>query len=133
MKGHASPQGWYGKLIGVIAGSVLLRADPLLGALLGLLLGHAADAGWLGPRRNDPYRVLGVTKKASDVEIDLARRRLIALHHPDRATARTRREAERNARNINVAYDRIRALRQDAQSTPPQRKPPQRKPPQRKD
>jgi DnaJ-class molecular chaperone len=57
--------------------------------------------------------VLGLTDEASDAEIDLARRRLIAQHHPDRATAGTRREAERNARDINAAYARIRTLRKD--------------------
>jgi preprotein translocase subunit Sec63 len=113
VKNPASSQRWYGKLIGVAAGFMLLRADPVLGALLGLLIGHAVDAGWSGPRRDDPYRVLGLTDEASDAEIDLARRRLIAQHHPDRATAGTRREAERNARDINAAYARIRTLRKD--------------------
>jgi DnaJ-domain-containing protein 1 len=113
VKGQGFSPHWYGKLIGVVAGLVLLRADPLLGALLGLLIGHAVDAGWFGQRRDDPYRVLGVTEAASDAEIDLARRRLIAQHHPDRATAGARREAECTTRNINAAYDRIRTLRQD--------------------
>ena len=123
MKGHASPQRGYGKLIGVIAGFVLLRADPLMGALLGLLIGHAIDAGWFARRRDDPYRVLGLTDEASDAEVDLARRRLIAQYHPDRATGETRRDAERRAREINTAYDRIRKLRQSTsrQRTPPKR------------
>jgi curved DNA-binding protein CbpA len=45
--------------------------------------------------------------------VELARRRLLAKFHPDRATdAAAREDAERQARAINAAYDRIRALRQ---------------------
>ena len=112
----ARPQPWLGKLIGVIAGYLLVRADPLLGALVGLLLGHAVDSGWFGRRsREDPYRVLGVSADASDADIDLARRRLLARHHPDRAAdGAHRREAERHSRAINAAYDRIRTLRQSS-------------------
>jgi len=109
-------QRWYGTLIGAVAGIVLLRADPLLGALLGallgLLVGHAVDAGWFARRSDNPYLVLGLTGEASDAEVDLARRRLIAQHHPDRAVGdEPRRQAERKAREINAAYDRIRTLR----------------------
>ena len=105
---------WVGKLVGVIAGFLLLRAEPVLGALVGLLLGHAVDAGWFrGPRREDPYRVLGLTADAGDAQIELARRRLLARFHPDRAAdAQAREDAERQTRVINTAYDRIRALRQ---------------------
>jgi DnaJ-domain-containing protein 1 len=107
---------WLGKLIGTIAGFVLVRADPLLGALIGLLFGQAIDAGWFGRRvRDDPYRVLGLTEDASDADIDLARRRLLAKHHPDRALdGAHRRDAERRTRSINAAYDRIRVLRQSS-------------------
>ena len=110
------PQRWYGKVIGVVLGFLLLRADPLLGALIGLLLGHAVDAGWFAGRgQPDPehdYRVLGLTDNASDSDIDLARRRLIARHHPDRAVDEaSRKAAERRTREINAAYARIRKLR----------------------
>jgi preprotein translocase subunit Sec63 len=106
-------QPWWGKLVGVIAGFLLLRAEPVLGALIGLLLGHAVDAGWFRGRREDPYRVLGLTEDADDAQVELARRRLLAKFHPDRATdAAAREDAERQARAINAAYDRIRALRQ---------------------
>jgi DnaJ-domain-containing protein 1 len=103
-----------GKLVGLVAGFLMVRADPLLGALVGLLLGHAFDAGWFRrPLREDPYGVLGVTADASDAEIDLARRRLLGQHHPDRATGDAdRRVAEQRTRAINAAYDRIRVLRQ---------------------
>ena len=107
---------WYGKLLGFFAGAALLRANPLLGALLGVIIGHAFDADWfrLGPR-NDPYRILGLTEDATDAEVDLAYRRLIAQYHPDRlagAAPELRRQAEAKAREINTAYDRIQTLRQ---------------------
>ncbi|MFC7300716.1 J domain-containing protein [Cognatiluteimonas weifangensis] len=104
---------WYGKLLGFFAGAALLRANPLLGALIGVLIGHAFDADWFR-RRDDPYRVLGLTADASDAEVDLAWRRLIAQYHPDRlagAAAELRRQAEARSREINAAYDRIRTLR----------------------
>jgi DnaJ-class molecular chaperone len=104
----------YGKLLGFFAGAALLRANPLLGALLGLLIGHAFDADWFKSPRDNPYRVLGLTDEATDAEIDLAYRRLIAQYHPDRmvgAADELRRQAEARAREINGAYDRIRTLR----------------------
>jgi DnaJ-class molecular chaperone len=104
----------YGKLLGFFAGAALLRANPLLGALLGLLIGHALDADWFKSPRDNPYRVLGLTEEASDAEVDLAYRRLIAQYHPDRmvgAADELRRQAEAKAREINGAYDRIRTLR----------------------
>jgi len=121
---------WYGKLIGFVAGVLLLRGNPLFGAVLGLLVGHAFDAGWLrrgrGPgaggagggrhraAADDPYRVLGVAEHASDAEVDLAYRRGISQVHPDRFDAAEpglRRQAEARARELNAAYDRIRSLR----------------------
>jgi DnaJ-class molecular chaperone len=104
----------YGKLLGFFAGAALLRANPLLGALLGLLIDHAFDADWFKSPRDNPYRVLGLTDEATDAEIDLAYRRLIAQYHPDRmvgAADELRRQAEARAREINGAYDRIRTLR----------------------
>jgi preprotein translocase subunit Sec63 len=105
---------WYGKLLGFFAGAALLRVNPLLGALLGLLIGHAFDADWFGRKRDDPYRRLGLTDEATDAEVDLAYRRLIAQYHPDKlagAAEDLRRQAEIRAREINGAYDRIKALR----------------------
>ena len=75
---------WYGKLLGLIAGALLFRPNPLFGALVGLLLGHAFDANWFGIGHSAPYRVLGVDPAASQAEIEAALddvnlRRLIAL------------------------------------------------------
>ncbi|WP_027080934.1 J domain-containing protein [Luteimonas mephitis] len=103
---------WYGKLLGFIAGWLLLRHPA--GGLIGLLLGHAFDADWFrGPREN-PWRVLGLTDEASDAEVDLAYRRLITQYHPDKLSGvadELRRQAEARAREINAAYDRIKTLR----------------------
>ncbi len=105
---------WYGKLLGFFAGAALLRSNPPLGALIGLLIGHAFDSDWFRLRRDNPYAVLELTDEASDAEIDQAYRRLMSQYHPDRmagAADELRRQAEAKAREINAAYDRIRALR----------------------
>ena len=106
---------WYGKLLGFFAGAALLRSNPPLGALIGLLIGHAFDVDWFRLRRRDnPYAVLGLSEDATDTEIEQAYRRLISQYHPDRlagAAAELRRQAETKAREINAAYDRIQALR----------------------
>ncbi len=81
---------WYGKLLGFFAGAALLRANPLLGALVGVLIGHAFDADWFRSRRDDPSRELGLAGDAEE------------LPH----------QAETRARAINAAYHRIRTLRQ---------------------
>lgn len=105
---------WYGKLLGLIAGALLFRPNPLFGALVGLLLGHAFDANWFGIGHSAPYRVLGVDPAASQAEIDSAYRRLISQYHPDKvagAAHELREAADRKAREINAAYDRIQKLR----------------------
>lgn len=117
---------YLGKLIGAIAGYVLLRHP--VGALLGLALGHAFDAGWLRPPSGDPprnpapppspereaYTALGLEPGASDDEIDRAWRQLMGKYHPDRvagAADEIRALAEIRSREINAAYDRLRELR----------------------
>ena len=106
---------WYGKLLGLVAGALLFRPNPLFGAVVGLLLGHAFDSDWFRLRRHDdPWAELGLTDEASDAEVEQAYRRLISQYHPDRlagAAPELRAQAERRSRAINAAYDRIRTLR----------------------
>ncbi len=106
---------WYGKLLGLIAGALLFRPNPLFGAVVGLLVGHAFDRDWFRLRvRENPYAELGLTAEASDAEIDQAYRRLMSQYHPDKvagAAPELRDQAEKRARAINAAYDRIRTLR----------------------
>ena len=103
---------WYGKLLGLVAGWLLLRHPA--GGLVGLLIGHAFDAGWIGSGRPGPYRALGLDSGASDDEIDQAYRRLMSQYHPDKvagAAPELREQAEKKAREINAAYGRIRKQR----------------------
>jgi len=103
---------WYGKLLGFIAGWLLLRHPG--GGVIGLIIGHAFDADWIFPKKTAPYHVLGLTREATDAEIDQAYRRLISQYHPDRfanASPEERAQAERKAGEINAAYDRIKAQR----------------------
>lgn len=103
---------WYGKVLGFIAGWLLLRHPG--GGLIGLLIGHAFDAGWIAPGRSAPYRALGLASDATDAEVDQAYRRLMSQYHPDKvagAAAELREQAEKKAREINAAYDKIRKRR----------------------
>ena len=103
---------WYGKLLGFVAGWLLMRHP--LGGLVGLIIGHAFDEDWFRLSRDNPYRVFDLTSDASDAEIDQAYRRLISQYHPDRmagAAPELREQAEAKAREINAAYDRIKTLR----------------------
>lgn len=103
---------WYGKLLGFIAGWLLIRHPA--GAVLGLVLGHALDADWFRRKAYDPYEVLGLTDDASDGEVERAYRRLIAQYHPDRlggVAPDLREQAEAKAREINAAYERIQKQR----------------------
>jgi DnaJ-class molecular chaperone len=103
---------WYGKLLGFIAGWLLLRHPA--GALIGLLIGHAFDADWFRLRKPSPYRELGLTEDASDAEVERAYRRLIAQYHPDKLVGVAddlRAQAEDKARRINAAYEAIQKQR----------------------
>ena len=94
--------------------AVLVAHQLDLGAAIGVLLGHAFDNDWFRLSRDTPYRELGLTREASDAEIDLAYRRLISQYHPDKvagAAPELRDAAEKRAREINAAYDRIKTLR----------------------
>lgn len=54
---------------------------------------------------NDPYKVLGVSRDATEDEITKAYRRLAKKYHPDLNPGDA--EAERKMAEINEAYDRI--------------------------
>ena len=53
--------------------------------------------------RMDYYRILGVSREASDEEIKKAYRKLVFQHHPDRNPNNT--QAEERIREINAAYE----------------------------
>ncbi|MCP9448117.1 MAG: DnaJ domain-containing protein, partial [Nitrospira sp.] len=53
----------------------------------------------------DYYRILGVSREASDDDIKKAYRKLVLQHHPDRNPGS--REAEETIRRINAAYEII--------------------------
>ena len=66
------------------------------------------------PPGKDPYAVLGLPREASDREVKTAYRRLIGQHHPDKlgdVPEELKRRAEDRAREINIAYEKIRAER----------------------
>lgn len=111
---------FYGKVLGGLLGFALLRHP--IGILIGAVLGHALDAGWL-LRRTKPsvlaeaYGLLEVSPDANEADIDQAYRRLMARYHPDRvanAAEEIRALAEERASAINAAYDHIMAARRRA-------------------
>ena len=112
---------WKGKAIGALLGILTRRWQFVL---LGLAIGHLFDLGLF--RRapaapppppvpdDDPYRVLEVDPAASDADIEAAYRRLIAQYHPDRVSGagpELQELAEKRARDINTAYERIQKIR----------------------
>jgi DnaJ like chaperone protein len=86
---------------------------------------RAAAGGPSGPgapppkdRLADAYAALGITPSASPAEIKRAYRKLISQNHPDKLAARglpesMRAVAEERSREINSAYDLIKAARSD--------------------
>jgi molecular chaperone DnaJ len=57
----------------------------------------------VAPMRVDYYRVLGVSREASDDDIKKAYRKLVFEHHPDRNPEKA--DADARIREINVAYE----------------------------
>ena len=115
MSGH-----WTGRAIAAAAGALLMRGNPPIGALVGVLLWVFVLERKVSATRSsvadgeDAYRVLGVSPQASDAEVDLAWRRAVATAHPDRlvnADARTRAAAEQRMHQLNDARRRIHSLR----------------------
>jgi DnaJ-domain-containing protein 1 len=118
---------YYGKIIGALIGWMLLRHP--IGAVIGGLIGHAFDAGWLnlssasggGTGRNGGahYKTLGLQPEASDAEVEQAYRRLIAQYHPDKvagAADEIRALAGERASAINQAYEAIQRERRARRS-----------------
>ena len=78
----------------------------------------AAGAPPRADRLADAYAALGVTASSSGAEIKRAYRKLISQNHPDKLAARglpesMRAVAEERSREINSAYDLIKAARSD--------------------
>lgn len=91
-----------------------------LEALLRAATGGPSAAGAPPPRDRlaDAYAALGVTPDASAAEIKRAYRKLISQNHPDKLAARglpesMRAVAEERSREINSAYDLVKAARSD--------------------
>ena len=64
----------------------------------------------------DAYAILNLSPKATNEEIKQAYRRLTSMHHPDKLVAKGLPEemlkiAEDKTREIRLAYERIRAIR----------------------
>ena len=91
-----------------------------LEALLRAASGGPSAAGARPPqdRLADAYAALGVTPNSSAADIKRAYRKLISQNHPDKLAARglpesMRAVAEERSREINSAYDLIKAARSD--------------------
>jgi DnaJ like chaperone protein len=91
-----------------------------LEALLRAATGGPSAAGAPPPqdRLADAYAALGVTPDSSAADIKRSYRRLISQNHPDKLAARglpesMRAVAEERSREINSAYDLIKAARSD--------------------
>jgi DnaJ like chaperone protein len=64
--------------------------------------------------RADPYVVLGIDRTANERDIKRAYRKLMSQHHPDKlgdVPDELKRRAEERAREINAAYERVKAER----------------------
>lgn len=62
----------------------------------------------------DPYKILGISREATDDEVRKAYRRMAMKYHPDKVEGlgdEVKRNAESQMREINDAYDRIKAQR----------------------
>ena len=67
----------------------------------------------------DPYKILGVSKNASDDDIKKAYRELVKKYHPDNYDANNplRDLANEKMQEVNEAYDEIQRLRSSSSSS----------------
>ncbi|KAA9130829.1 co-chaperone DjlA [Marinihelvus fidelis] len=82
---------------------------------------HSSSGSYQGPQAtastlDQAYATLGVEPSASDADIKRAYRRLVARYHPDRLASsgmpeKMIEQSKNRAREINVAYDAIKASR----------------------
>lgn len=79
--------------------------------------GYAGKSGYSrtsGKTGKDPYKVLGITKDATDDEVKKAYRKMAMKYHPDRVAGMSE-EMQRNAaeqmKEINEAYEQIKLMR----------------------
>lgn len=75
--------------------------------------GHSGYSGYTSSAK-DPYKVLGITKDASDDEVKKAYRKMAMKYHPDRVasmSAEMQRNAAEQMKEINEAYEQIKLLR----------------------
>lgn len=91
-----------------------------LEALLRAATGGPSAQGAAPPqdRLDDAYAALGISPSATPADIKRAYRRLISRNHPDKLAARglpesMRAVAEERSRELNAAYDLIKAARSD--------------------
>mgnify|MGYP000625060116 CR=1 FL=1 len=106
-------------LLDIAAGLGIPTAE--LEQMLALLSGGFGSAGASAgaPRRDslaEAYKVLGISRDASDAEAKKAYRRLMSRHHPDKLAARElppamREQAEEQVRRIRAAWDTVAAAR----------------------
>lgn len=90
------------------------QLEALLRAAPGGAAGGGAQAS--ATRLDDAYEALGITAAATDSEVKRAYRKLISKNHPDKLAARglpqsMRAVAEERSRELNKAYDLIKASR----------------------
>ena len=78
-------------------------------------IGHSSNNTFTQSRnQKDPYKVLGISKDATDDEVKKAYRKMAMKYHPDRVAGMSE-EMQRNAaeqmKEINEAYEQIKLLR----------------------
>jgi DnaJ like chaperone protein len=92
------------------------QLEALLRAAMG---GPSAPGGQPSPDRlADAYTALGITPESGPAEVKRAYRKLISQNHPDKLASRglpesMRAVAEERSREINSAYDLVKAARSD--------------------